>query len=235
MKIILLLLMLAVSASAQTPQPTPHAEISPQSVALRVGETVQVSITAYDSTGAVVTPAVIAFEPDANIQARFPSCVKVSPMGLVTAITVNTCGVSALVRMPDGTYVVPSTPLTVAVVLNPTIFADSSGRAIALQSPLFTRAPFSLMSPLNFSADKRTRVAVFLNVDPAGTAPATIDLVDSHGTKFPLVIEYSGQIPALAGFWQVVIVLPAAAPGDATLELTTNGVVTSTAIVAIGP
>jgi hypothetical protein len=215
-------MLLASTAMAQ------RVEVSPQTMTLRVGETAQASLSVFDSAGA---PIQKSFEwlPSEGMPT---TCAQVSPTGLVTAIKPGTCAISAVVLLSPATGAVPKTPLTITVLPGPTLLNDTSGRAIALHSTQFTAEPFSLISPLSFSEDKRTRVLLFLtDVDEASIVGAV--LTDSRGVSFNLSVEGINKLPAL-DVWYVTVVLPGdASSGDASVVLNVRGLSTNAGKIAL--
>jgi hypothetical protein len=85
----------------------------------------------------------------------------------------------------------------------------NSQRAIALDSVLFTRDPFSVSNTLNFSADQRTRITLFvvgLKLLAGETASAvTATAEDSSGNVRPLSVEFVGGVPSLNWLTQVTL------------------------------
>jgi hypothetical protein len=88
---------------------------------------------------------------------------------------------------------------------------QGTNRAIALDSVTWVRDPFSVMTMHNLSADRRTRVALFainLVLNPGENASAvTAQAIDAQQNTYPLVVEYVGNFPNLAGGTQVVVKL----------------------------
>jgi len=122
---------------------------------------------------------------------------------------------------PDGTTVFPqtmqvdyvrvyqrSTPSNI-----PVLFSDAgTNRALALDSVLFTRDPFTVGSTLNFSQDQHTRVMLLVaNADLQPGDPTSIisaQADDGQGHTYPLGVEYIGRLPGLDWITQVVARLP---------------------------
>lgn len=215
MRTFLLVILLASCAFAQTP----GVNIGPAGpTTLRVGETLQTSLT--DQNGVpVVAPWKIQYLPmDAQI-----ACAKVSSTGLITAMVVGQCGISAFV-FSAGQGMVPMVPVSLVVIPGPLLFTQT-GRAIALQGLNFTREPFK----------RNGSIALFFtNTDIDATNPVTVKLTDSAGAKFTLVIEATNLIPN-APIWQVNVTLPNAAPGDAQVCGTWKNITTNCAPILIGP
>ena len=89
---------------------------------------------------------------------------------------------------------------------------DDSERAVALDSVTLVSEPFALTNIHNFSADQRTRLALFaVNVDlGAGETLSVIEAVAEvpGGQVFPLTVEFFGSVPNFAWLKQIVVRLP---------------------------
>lgn len=115
----------------------------------------------------------------------------------------------------------------------------NSTRAIALDSVTRTREPFNVNSGVNFSADGRTRLALFAyNVNLAPGEPQTVltaQAVDAQGKTHPLAVEFVGKFPEFERVTQVIVVLPAtlAQAGDVSVSLNLRGVSGNKALVKI--
>ena len=117
----------------------------------------------------------------------------------------------------------------------PALFStDGAGRgnAVAFNAVTYATAPFSVVTPQNAGADKRTRLAVLgtgirwtgnsarnaavtnaaANVRARATTPA--------GGAVPLGLEYAGPAPGFPGVDQVNLVLPAEADTAERLNIT---------------
>jgi uncharacterized protein (DUF1800 family) len=82
----------------------------------------------------------------------------------------------------------------------PTLLSqNTSTRAIALESVTFKGEPFPLTSTVQFSSDPRTRVCIFamnLELLPGeGVNAFSAEAEDSAGSRYPLTVEYVGQVP----------------------------------------
>jgi glucose/arabinose dehydrogenase len=89
---------------------------------------------------------------------------------------------------------------------------DVSDRAIALESVVEMRDPFSFSSLHNFSPDQRTRLMFFaLNADlqPGETFSAvTAQAEDPQLLTYPLTVEFVGRVPGFNWLSQVIVRLP---------------------------
>jgi hypothetical protein len=115
-----------------------------------------------------------------------------------------------------------------------------SQRAIALDSVIFTREPFSIINDRNFSADRRTRIAIFavglkLLGQDASAVSATAE--DSQGRIYPLTVEFVGSVPSFSWLTQVVFKvndeLPA--PGDVRVRISLRSISSNGVLIAIQP
>ena len=82
----------------------------------------------------------------------------------------------------------------------PTLLSqNTSTRAIALESVTLKGEPFPLTSSVQFSSDPRTRVCIFamnLELLPGeGVNAFSAEAEDSAGNRYPLTVEYVGQVP----------------------------------------
>src|SRR5258708_3918275 len=94
----------------------------------------------------------------------------------------------------------------------PVLFTDEgSNRALALDSVLFNRDPFTVNNPRNF-ADPRTRLLLLsanLDLEP-GDGPSIVvaQADDGKGNTFPLTVEWVGRLPNFDWITMVVARLP---------------------------
>jgi uncharacterized protein (DUF1800 family) len=131
-----------------------------------------------------------------------------------------------------------------AITSSPTLISVSaaSTRAVALESVSMTSEPFSLSaeSLLNPN-DPRTRITLFvMNLDLlAGETvnSLTADAEDGTHTRYPLKVEYVGQVPSFEGIYMVVMRLNDLMTGnlgDVLIRLNLHGVSSNRVRVAIG-
>jgi len=119
----------------------------------------------------------------------------------------------------------------------PMLLTDTStNRALVLQSPLETREPFDLTSPLNLTADQRTRVMLFVaNLDPHAT-PLSVAAVSSvRGQTYQLPIEFAGVLPTMPAVTTLIVILPqdTLLHGDLFITVTAAGVQSNSVPFAI--
>jgi hypothetical protein len=128
---------------------------------------------------------------------------------------------------------VPTTP--------PLLLADLNGRGIALQSPFFTREPFSLTSPLNAATDNRTRIIVFcanLNLLPGEPlSVVTARGVTSSGAIYNLPVEAIDTVPDFSWLTSVILTLPndPSIQGDLSVAVALRGIGSGSVKIAVVP
>lgn len=116
----------------------------------------------------------------------------------------------------------------------------TSTRAIALDSVLWLREPFKLTSPGYFSADRRTRIMLFvtnLNLLAGETASAvTVEAEDAAHRIYQLKVEYAGTVPGFGWMGCVVVRLSDGLGdvGDVLVRLRLRGVSSNRVRVGIG-
>src|SRR5260370_1141761 len=135
-------------------------------------------------------------------------------------------------------------PASAAPSVSPTLISVSAGstRAVALESVSMTAEPFSLSSAANFSPnDPRTRITLFvMNLDLlAGETQnsLTADAEDAAHVRYPLNVEYVGQVPNFGGIYMVVLRLNDLMTGnlgDVLIRLNLHGTSSNRVRVAIG-
>jgi uncharacterized protein (DUF1800 family) len=123
-------------------------------------------------------------------------------------------------------------------------------RAIALESVTLKGEPFPLTSSVKFSSDPRTRVCIFamgLELLPGeGVNAFSAEAEDSAGVRYPLTVEYVGQVPPATdalgnttdfrGISMIVVRLNDAMGdlGDVLLKLNLHGMSSNRVRLAIG-
>lgn len=116
----------------------------------------------------------------------------------------------------------------------------TSTRAIALESVTFRGEPFSLTQSIPFGSDPRTRIAIFAtNVElltGEGVNAFTADVQDAAGRRYPLKVEYKGQVPGFPGITMFIVRLSddLTNVGDVLLGLHLHGMTSNRVRVAIG-
>jgi CSLREA domain-containing protein len=110
------------------------------------------------------------------------------------------------------------------------LLEENSDFAIALDSITMKRDPFTLLNEIQFGADNRRRISLFvwrLNLLPTDTAGNVAALAeDDIGTPYPLVVEFVGPVAGLVDVTQVVVKLPdnvIGVPRDLFVKVTLRG------------
>jgi len=133
------------------------------------------------------------------------------------------------------------------------ISTSTSTRAIVLESVTMKPEPFQLTASVNFSADTRTRITLFcMNLDllaGESVSALTADAEDAAHNRYPLLVEYVGQVPPdlsypdgaittdFRGIYMVVLRLNDAMTsslGDVLVRLNLHGVSSNRVRVGIG-
>lgn len=129
-----------------------------------------------------------------------------------------------------------------AATSNPVLISDAvSTRAIAFESVTQRPAPFQLTSSAPFAADNRTRVEIFaMNLDVlAGESLGAFsaEAQDAAGVRYPLTVEYVGQVPNFEGIYMVVVRLNdsmTSSLGDVLVRLNLHGASSNRVRISIG-
>ena len=132
----------------------------------------------------------------------------------------------------------PTPPPTTPPQLLTDVF---TGRGVALQSPLFTREPFSPTSPLNSGTDKRTRIVLFctnLNLLPGESISAvTARAVTPSGSIYNLPVEAIDPVTGFSSLTGVVVILPGipSFQGDLSVAVALRGIGSNSVMIAVVP
>jgi phosphatidylserine/phosphatidylglycerophosphate/cardiolipin synthase-like enzyme len=131
----------------------------------------------------------------------------------------------------------PTPTPTPAPAATPVLLNDSStNRGLVLHSPLFTREPFALTTPLNMSSDQRTRVMLFANnVDPTTRNTWIVTAISNTGAQYQLPVEFAAKGPGADTVTSFIVILPqdSTLHGDLTVSLTIAGIRSNTIVFAI--
>lgn len=138
--------------------------------------------------------------------------------------------------------IVGTVKAAVAAVSPPVMLSNAtSTRAIALESVTQRPEPFNLTASAPFSADTRTRVEFFvMNLDllaGEGANALSADAEDAAKVRYPLTVEYVGQVPGFEGIYMVIVRLNDSMPsnlGDVLVRLNLHGVSSNRVRIAIG-
>lgn len=138
-----------------------------------------------------------------------------------TALADNGSKFRCIVSNDFGT--VPSNEATLTVNAPPPqlITEENGDLAIALDSVLMVRDPFSVVNTLNFSLDQRTRLMLFaMNVDllaGENSSAVTARAEDAQFNTYPLTLEFVGKVPGYDWLTQIVVKLPDNLPVNQSL------------------
>jgi len=92
------------------------------------------------------------------------------------------------------------------------LMEEGTQRAVALDTVTWLSGPFSLFTMHNFSADRHTRISLFVfkaELLPGESHAAfTARAEDAQQRVFPLAVEYAANAPGLEGVTQLVVRLP---------------------------
>ena len=133
--------------------------------------------------------------------------------------------------------------LNAAVAATPPVLISNSvsTRAIALESVTQRPEPFKLTASAPFSSDTRTRVEIFaMNLDLLAGEDAksfTADAEDAANVRYPLTVEYVGQVPSFEGIYMIIVRLNDSMTsnlGDVLVRLNLHGVSSNRVRIAIG-
>ena len=133
----------------------------------------------------------------------------------------------------------PNFTITPSSTLPPTLLTEgNTNRAIALDSVMLVRDPFSLTHPVGFSLDQRTRVMILalgLQLLPGEEiSVVTAQAEDSAHTIYPLTVEYVGKVSSFDWFTQLNLRLPDGLPaGDVLVSVSLRGAMSNKVIVEI--
>lgn len=113
----------------------------------------------------------------------------------------------------------------------PTALVDEvSGRAAALDSVTFVRDPISVIDPYNFSIDRRTRLAFFVqSVDllpSESKSLVTAEAEDAQHFVYPLTVESVAKVPNMDWLTEIIVKLPDSliGKGDVQVSVTVRGI-----------
>ena len=102
----------------------------------------------------------------------------------------------------------------------------NTNKAIAVQSVMFLRDPFRIMTPHNLSSDTRTRLTIIVRnmetIAGESIAPPTVQAEDSLHRSISLPVEFVGKVPKAGWLTQIVVRLPDELDGAGDLQLSVS-------------
>jgi uncharacterized repeat protein (TIGR01451 family) len=139
---------------------------------------------------------------------------------------------------------VEGSPFTSTITIldddKPLILTDEiTARAVALDSVLMLREPFSLENVFNFSSDRRTRIMLFASgidlVPGENSSAVVVQVEDSQHHVHQLVVEDIRKVPGFDSLSQIVVRLPDSieTEGDYLISLSFHGVTGNKALISI--
>ena len=108
--------------------------------------------------------------------------------------------------------------------------------AVALDSVTQVTDPFPVLSSSNFSADRRTRIALFAaGVNAPAAADITAEAEDASGRRYALPVEHAAPVPGQVWLTQVTVRLPDDLDGLEYVWVTLNvgGTLTNRAVITL--
>jgi uncharacterized protein (TIGR03437 family) len=155
---------------------------------------------------------------------------------LKSAVDINDAGqivVSGTVNGEDhGFLLTPTKPMLLT--------QPSTNKAIAVQSVMFLRDPFTITTNRNLSTDTRTRITLLVrNMETlAGEnlPPPTVQAEDAQGGPIPLPVEFVGKVPNAGWLTQITVSLPDAIAGrDVQITVGFRGQASNKAVITVAP
>lgn len=114
---------------------------------------------------------------------------------------------------------------------------ENSERAVALDSVTWLRQ-FPLETTHNFSADKRTRIVLFLSgVELSPNESVIVQAEDAQHAIHPLTVEYVGKVPNFDWLTQVIVRPPEALKdgSDVWINVGVRGQLSNKGLVTLKP
>jgi probable HAF family extracellular repeat protein len=114
----------------------------------------------------------------------------------------------------------------------------STNKAIAVQSVMFLRDPFTTTTNRNLSTDTRTRVTLLVRNMETLTGetlpPPTVQAEDAQGGVFSLPVEFVSKVPNAGWLTQITVSLPDSIAGrDVQLTIGFRGQASNKAVVTV--
>ena len=162
-------------------------------------------------------------------QANIPGANASSYQIMSTTLSDNGAKFRCVVSNVFGNATSNEATLTVTAPPPMLLSEDQNDHAIAFDSVTMMRDPFPLADLFNFSSDNRTRLMFFgINLDllpNENSSAVTARAEDAQMNVYPLIVEYVGPTPNLAGTSEVVLKLPDNLPAaqDIFVSVTLRG------------
>ena len=120
------------------------------------------------------------------------------------------------------------------------LMEEGTERAVALESVTQVRDPFTIVNPIKFGTDQRTRISLFvwgLQLHPGEPLSAiTVRGEDTNGTAHALTVESVGDQAGVTGVKQLVVKLPDQVVGtDLWITVSLHSLTSNRALVKIKP
>jgi len=217
---------------------------------------VEVTLTVNNGVLTLGTPVGLVFVmgdgvADSKMQFRGPiATINTALNGLIYAPNQTFSGFSTLEITTDdlgatgaGTSLQDTDSLNINVVEDGgpvLLIEEGTQRAVALDSVVQTRDPFSLLNFFNLSNDHRRRISLFvwrLGLLPTDTAAnLTVTAEDDQGHVYPLTVESVGMLSDPPDVAQINVMLPdnvVGAPRDLLVRVQLRGPASNKASIAI--
>ncbi len=121
----------------------------------------------------------------------------------------------------------------------PMLLAEpNTNKAIAIQSVMFLRDPFTITTTHNLSSDRRTRLTILVrNMETTAgdsLAPPTVQAEDSLHRIISLPVEFVGKVPKFSRLTQIVVRLSDELdPGDLQLRVSFRGRTSNKGVITV--
>jgi len=123
-----------------------------------------------------------------------------------------------------GSYTLTLTANGAPPITPPTILTEQGTNVVAaVDSVTHVRGPFTVTTPLNFSADGQRRI-IFFTTDLGLSQGASLSGLSVIAQGTPLTVEAAGPWNAVSGMSYIVVRLTGLTPGTKSVIVTINGV-----------
>ena len=203
------------------------------------------TVTANFATADNTASAGVDYQPAAGVLTYNPGDTTKTIFVTVIGDTTNEADETFFFNLSAPVNATISDAQGVGAILNDDapvlLIDDTTGRAVALDSVVQTRDPFSLINPHNLnSTDQRRRVLLFvwrLGLLPGDTAAdLIITAEDGVGGVYPLAVEFVSAFTPIEGVTQIIVRLPdnvVGAPRDLFVSVQLRGPASNQALIKI--